>query len=229
MNRLWLTLFLLLCLISAKAQSFQCSDDLMVSEITKEAFDSAYTNRIKPRYPLKDHGVKWAAIKRSFVGTTLWKELESEWGEDTEKEGFIGYYEFQATNGKTNYILVANHPIDPTAYLLDENYKADSTEMYGCGELSNDLIFYSCEEFDCDEFVHCEWYSVKDGKVKQIAELRDSSFDYIVSWSNQRDGLFPDNRGHYYLSIQNRMDETEKFYQLTLKSDPVSQLAVSTF
>lgn len=205
--------------IAVKAQNFQYSENLTVSEITESDFLKYFGTREEPRYDYRSAGSDLVRMEELLHGSHLDIHLDSVWDGYKGEKRYLGYYEFTDSYDARRFLIVTCEPIHERAYLLDENFKADSISMFGEGELDNNLVFCAHKDFDCDESVWCKWYSVGTGHVVNIASFKDLSFGYFVPNLEQCSNPFPDNKGHYFLCVQNKASGLRKYYKIGLEAD----------
>ena len=158
-------------------------------------------------------GKKYKHIRSILLSSNIGKHLYELWDSTYIDESFLGYYEFPTVNGKNVLVLETQEPIVLRAYLMDSSLRIDTISMFGCGELCSNGIYYSREIFDCDDIVWCRWYSIKDGFVKTVAELKENSFEYEIPYDTT--SLFTYSNA-YYLTILHKLNHEKKYYKIYL-------------
>ena len=210
--RIILTSFLFVVCSLAKAQEFKCSDNLRIEQITEDSYNKA-CKKCKLPYKLIVKGKKYNHIRSILLSSNIGKHLYELWDSTYIDESFLGYYEFPTVNGKNVLVLETQEPIVLRAYLMDSSLRIDTMSMFGCGELCADGIYYSREVFDCDDIVWCRWYSIKDGFVKTVAELKENTFEYEIPYDTT--SLFTYSNA-YYLTILHKLNHEKKYYKIYL-------------
>lgn len=210
--RIILTSLLFLVCYMANAQEFKCSDNLRIEQITEDTYNKA-CKKSKSPYKLIDKGKKYYQIRKILLSSKIGKHLYELWDSTHIDESFLGYYEFPTINGKNVLVLETQEPIEMRAYLMDSSLWIDTISMFGCGELCSNGIYYSREEYDCDDIVWCRWYSIKDGFVKTVAELKENSFEYEIPYNTT--SLFTYSNA-YYLTILQKRNKEKKYYKIVL-------------
>jgi len=210
--RIILTILLFVVSSLAKAQEFKCSDNLRIEQITEDSYNKA-CKKCKLPYKLIVKGKKYNHIRSILLSSNIGKHLYELWDSTYIDESFLGYYEFPTVNGKNVLVLETQEPIVLRAYLMDSSLRIDTMSMFGCGELCADGIYYSREVFDCDDIVWCRWYSIKDGFVKTVAELKENTFEYEIPYDTT--SLFTYSNA-YYLTILHKLNHEKKYYKIYL-------------
>lgn len=59
----------------------------------------------------------------------------------------------------------------------------------------------------------CRWYSIKDGFVKTVAELKENTFEYEIPYDTT--SLFTYSNA-YYLTILHKLNHEKKYYKIYL-------------
>ena len=210
MKRL-LVLFFLVNASMLYAQNFTSHGIANMEVISREDYIHAYKHRDELKVKKRTKGKK---AKRIFESFRL-SNYGQKWFEICENDiyEYISYYALPPDN--KNYIVnidiygASNY----RSYLLRENNEVDSIEMFGLGCLTSKLVYFSAEDSDSDELVWCQWYDLKEGKVKLLADLRETTYDYYIRpISFDIPSIFADNKGFYYLRIENKSDENKCFY-----------------
>ena len=204
--RIIFTSFLFVVCFLANAQEFKYSDNLRIEQITEENYNKA-SKKSKSHYKLIKKGKKYKHIRSIILSSNIGKHLYEVWDSTYIDESFLGYYEFPTVNGNNVLVLETQEPIVLRAYLMDSSLRIDTMSMFGCGELCANGIYYSRELFDCDDIVWCRWYSIKDGYVKTVAELKDNSFEYEIPYDTT--SLFTYSNA-YYLTILHKLNHEKK-------------------
>ena len=114
-------------------------------------------------------------------------------------ETCIRCLKLKSGNPDNAYILQEIAPVCSNAYYI-KGETPDSTAMFGIGDVDNMQIYYACPDFDCDQHVWCRWYSFANGKVRILAELEETSFEYDFA-DYDLPSFFADNKGLYYIAI----------------------------
>ena len=210
--RIILTILLFVVSSLANAQEFKCSDNLRIEQITEDSYNKA-CKKCKSPYKLIVKGKKYNHIRSILLSSNIGKHLYELWDSTYIDESFLGYYEFPTVNGKNVLVLETQEPIVMRAYLMDSSLRIDTMSMFGCGELCADGIYYSREVFDCDDIVWCRWYSIKDGFVKTVAELKENTFEYEIPYDTT--SLFTYSNA-YYLTILHKLNHEKKYYKIYL-------------
>lgn len=210
--RIILTSFLFVVCSLAKAQEFKCSDNLRIEQITEDSYNKS-CKKCKSPYKLIVKGKKYNHIRSILLSSNIGKHLYELWDSTYIDESFLGYYEFPTVNGKNVLVLETQEPIVLRAYLMDSSLRIDTMSMFGCGELCANGIYYSRELFDCDDIVWCRWYSIKDGFVKTVAELKENTFEYEIPYDTT--SLFTYSNA-YYLTILHKLNHEKKYYKIYL-------------
>ena len=210
--RIILTILLFVVSSLANAQEFKCSDNLRIEQITEENYNKA-CKKSKSHYKLIKKGKKYKHIRSILLSSNIGTHLYEVWDSTYIDESFLGYYEFPTVNGKNVLVLETREPIVLRAYLMDSSLRIDTISMFGCGELCANGIYYSRELFDCDDIVWCRWYSIKDGYVKTVAELKENTFEYEIPYDTT--SLFTYSNA-YYLTILHKLNHEKKYYKINL-------------
>ena len=210
--RIIFTSFLFVVCFLANAQEFKYSDNLRIEQITEENYNKA-SQKSKSHYKMIYKGKKYKHIRSILLSSNIGKHLYELWDSTYIDESFLGYYEFPTVNGKNVLVLETQEPIVLRAYLMDSSLRIDTISMFGCGELCANGIYYSRELFDCDDIVWCRWYSIKDGYVKTVAELKENTFEYEIPYDTT--SLFTYSNA-YYLTILHKLNHEKKYYKIYL-------------
>ena len=233
-------LFFMICVCNSfNAQSFKMTDNLLLSEISKNKFYKCFKKSKHGRLNVIN-GKKQSPYMDFLINTPVIKnQIIEQWGNDycNYDEFEWGYYKLNS-NTKYKYIVIVDQPINPITYLLSEDLQVDSITIHGLGMLTKDNIYFTTELYDSDETVHLNWYSINGNQVKHIAELKENSFEYIMledivpdSFKDGKDanlfegvedkmvlwGCFGDGKGNYYCAIENKITHKKKYYKLKLK------------
>lgn len=204
-----------LCCNKIHAQDFSITDNLLLTEISKEQHHNMAikaNKSINMKYKYK--GKKAERLFTNFINTDFGRKLQY-CGEDIRDD--FSYIELPKFHGRRYYLIDISTPVSSSSYLMNDRYEIDTTEMFG-GILSKDFILYSYKECDCDCQVWIKWYSLKDYKVEQIAELK-SSFDFeLGTYDDLNPSFFIDDKGYYYFMIINKLNSICKYYKISLRS-----------
>lgn len=180
------------------AQTFVGSNNIEITEISQAQIEHAFNTKDKPIYKFRHRGQKVRNAIKCYMSTKKGKD----------RNVLLGGYESNQLScvvfENKSYIIQEQLPVGSVAYFMSDEITVDTLEMFGNGEVDNNGIYYASPDFDCDEFVWCRWYGLKDKEVKLTAELKDVSFEYIIPlWDDRMKFpcLFSDNRGLYYLTI----------------------------
>jgi len=212
-------LFLLICICtSAKAQKFELTDNLSLTELTKKKYYRCYKKSENRRLKFTD-GKKLSPKMDFLIDSTVIKnQVIAVWGDDyNDYEEFgWGFYELK-DNDCYKFLVIVEMPINPIAYLLEESLQVAPITIHGAGVLTKDNIYYTEQLYDCDETIHLNWYLINENQVEHIAELEDKSFDNFIMGDSIISGKFADNDGNYYFAIENKMTQKRKYYKVKFR------------
>ena len=216
MRIIYILLFVCTCEV-LNAQNFYHTDNLLLSQITKREYHKNY-KRAKKSFVEFFDGKKHSSKKDSLIDSYI----KEQWEEYINSDEFgWGYYELDANVSKYRYIVVIDGPINEIAYLVDEENQVDySTFIEGCGILTKNNIYFTRQEYDCDESVHLNWYLIIGDQMKHIGELEEISFDYRNIYDSNIPGSFADNKGNFYCAIENKSTFKRKYYVIRFVPHP---------
>lgn len=210
-----LTLFF----VYADCQSFIKSENLFIKQITGRQYVDSYKNSVSSFYKFVEDK-EMPAPQRELIETSeIKKYIVDMWGEQyADLDQLIwSCCELKIPSCKYSFIVTIDEPISMSTYFLDKYNQVDSIVISGCGELTNDFIYFTTELFDCDEYVLLKWYSVKNDCIKQIAELKEQSYNYCITCEDDIPGSFSDNKGNYFFSITEKKSNKIKYYKIKLR------------
>ena len=99
--------------------------------------------------------------------------IKDVWGDDFfNNDDFCwGFYKLDESETGFSYMVIVDEPINPIAYLLDNNNKVDPIAIRGDGVMTDNNVYYAQRMYDCDEKNHLDWYSIFDGTIDHFAQL----------------------------------------------------------
>lgn len=216
MKRLIYIFAICLCCNQIHAQDFSMTDNLLLTEISKEKHHSMAIKASKGKSEMKykNKGKKADRLFTGFMNTDSGRKWQ-DWGE--EIRDYFSYIELPKFHDRKYYLIDISTPVSSFSYLMNDRCEIDTTEMFG-GILSKDFILYSSKECDSDCRVWIKWYSLKNYKVEQIAELK-SLFDFeLGTYDDLNPSFFIDDKGYYYFMIINKLNSVCKYYKISLRS-----------
>lgn len=202
------------------AQSFSMTDNIVLSRITKSAYNKSYKKTKKACRVFID-GKKQSPQMDYLISPVIIKERINEtWGEDFANcdEFGWGYYEI-SDDLKYKYMVIVEQPINPIAYLLDEKMQVDSTIIIGNGVLTMDDIYFTELLYDSDESVSLNWYVINNGQVKHLAKLEEKTLCFRSVSDSRIPSSYTDNKGIFYFAIENKNTRKKMYYCIQLKRD----------
>lgn len=221
--RYFILIIILYIYSPAIAQTFVVSGNIEVTEITKAQIERAFNTKDKSVYKFRRRGQKVRNILNCYQNTKTGKD----------RAFLLGGYESNQLSciviENKSYLIQERLPVGSIAYLMSDETTVDTLKMFGNGEVDNNGIYYASPDFDSDEYVWCRWYSLKNKKVKLLADLKDTSYEYIIPlWDDKMrfpcffsdTCFFSDNRGLYYLTICDKNTyKVFKYYQIRIYGD----------
>ena len=218
MKRIFFICTMMLVCISGFSQKFTATDNLVFEEISETEFRRAYQTKNKNVFRWKKKGRQYKRTVTTFLDTDMAKRNVLIKPKDQREPARLGLarkrrmksnlvsdetcircLKLKSGNPDNAYILQEIAPVCSNAYYI-KGESPDSTAMFGIGNVDNMQIYYACPDFDCDQHVWCRWYSFANGKVRILAELEETSFDYDFA-DYDLPSFFADNKGAYYMAM----------------------------
>lgn len=216
--KIFLILILTVICEILNAQSFSQTDNIVLSRTTKREYYKLYKESRRSCRVFVDGGKKSPQMDYLISPNVIKERIKEIWGEELvcNDEFGWGYYEFD-NDSRYRYMVIVEQPINPIAYLLDSELQVDSTIIIGDGVLTTDNIYFTERLYDSDESVHLDWYTIRNGQVKHLAELEEKSYCYRNAFDSQIPSYYTDNKGSFYFAIENKKNQKKKYYRIILK------------
>ena len=188
--------------ISGFSQNFYTTYNLILKEITESDFRHAYKCKQKSNFKWKTKGKEYKKVLKYFLNSNdaAKKLYNSKLVNDYNID--ISYIKLKSKCKETLYLIQEKAEVNSQAYLFKDEIP-DTTAMFGIGDIDNQQIYYAYPDYDCDQHLWCRWYSLDDGKVVILAELKDISYEYDLAIYYDISPFFADNFGSYYIAIIN--------------------------
>ena len=206
--------------ISVHAQDFSIIDNIALKKIGEKEYFEAYKKRKKIRLHNHIKGKVKRQIFLNFKKTAFVNKWCEKWGDELEEHTSYSRLPTDTDCNNSAYLLNIEGPIESRTYLVNDECEIDSVEMF-CGDSDVELykmkVYHiASEDFDSDEFVWCKWYLLEYGNIKQIAELKDNSYNYYIPYLEKSPSFFADNKGNFFLITAKKDSNVLNYYMLKI-------------
>lgn len=200
--------------LSLYSQTFSSFGISEIKEISESELRKAYKNIQKPKKWIFK-GKRYNELIDFYLKTNLGKQKNKDIGGYNVHDD-LGYVEFKLPNGKNGYIIQEFIDYMPSySIFINSDKKYEYIDFPSYGNMSKNNVYYAEIEQDCDFFLYCKWFTFDD-KVNLIAEITDTSYDYMSAIYDEIPNFFCDKTGYYYLIISKGESANYKFYRITL-------------
>lgn len=202
----------LLCINNLYAQDFE-SYNVNIQKIGIDVFSDSYKKRNK--YTLlkrKSRGKKTNTIFEHFLGTSTGEMLHELWGDDILM--YMSYYSIP--HNEHMKIIEVDTPVKTRSYILYDNASVDTLELLG-GCITKDGVLFAYDNFG-DETILCRWYSIKNSKISQIAELKEITYTFHIPELDDMPSFFYGVDGCYYLRIKRKGMDVFQYYKIAIEN-----------